>query len=217
MSTALTASIAFGFTLVTLGCGAAPATAPAANSTAAVALGPGRLDPTLARGASTFNGVHKMKLRISAEGQVEKLAVYHRDAAAVPDAVKALAAAHFQGATVEYYEHEHYADVGEVFEVEVKTADGRHCEVSASAAGALIYEECELPVAEVPAPVTASIEKVLPGGKLVEAERKKGPSRDEFSLEVEHGGRVHYLRVGPEGAVLAHHLRIPAEVDVPLP
>jgi hypothetical protein len=145
------------------------------------------------------------------------LAVYHRDSAVVPDAVKALAANHFQGATVEYYEHERYSDVGEVYEVEVKTAEGRHCEVSASAAGALIYEECELPVAEVPAPVTTAVEKVLPEGKLVEAERKKGPSRDEFSVEVEHAGRVHYLRVGPDGTVIAHHLRIPAEVDVPSP
>lgn len=131
MPTLIRTSLVLGLTLVTAGSGAAPATAPAVNSTAAVALGPGRLDPTLARGASTFNGVHEMKRRISAEGQVEKLAVYHRDAAAVPDT-------------------------------------------------------------------------------------QKGPSRDAFSLEVEHGGRVHDLRVGPEGAVLAHHLRIPAEVDVPM-
>jgi hypothetical protein len=107
--------------LATAACGAAPAPAPAPPSLD----GPGHLDARLARGAAEYLGVRKIKLRLQKSGSVDKFAVYHGDAAAVPDPVKALAAARFPDASVSHYEHERYADLGEVHEVEVRLKDGR--------------------------------------------------------------------------------------------
>jgi hypothetical protein len=194
-------------------CGATPAPAPSGPTN----VGPGHVDAQLARGASTYQGVRKIKLRIRPDGAVEKFAVYHGEAAAVPEPVKALATARFPDAVVSHYEHERYADLGEVHEVEVRLKDGRACEISATPAGALVYEECELPVAEIPAPVKAAIDARLPGGKVVEIETKKGPTMDELSLEVEHEGKLHYLRLRPDGGLIAHFHRVPAEIDVPVP
>lgn len=203
-------------TLTSLGCGAAPeCTHPPAAADAV--SGPGRLDATLARGATRYQGVHKLKLRLREDGTVEKMAVYHRDASVAPAPVLALAQSRFPGSTVVFYEHELYIDRGEMHEVEVKTADGRTCEISASPAGVLGYEECELAVDAVPPAVKATLEARLPGGKIVEAESKKGPELDELSIEVEREGAVHYLRVRPDGTVLAHHHRVAAEIDVPVP
>jgi hypothetical protein len=72
-------------------------------------------------------------------------------------------------------------------------------------------------VAEIPAPVKAAIDARLPGGKVVEIETKKGPTMDELSLEVEHEGKLHYLRLRPDGGLIAHFHRVPAEIDVPVP
>jgi hypothetical protein len=88
--------------LATAACGAAPAPAPAPPSLD----GPGHLDARLARGAAEYLGVRKIKLRLQKSGSVDKFAVYHGDAAAVPDPVKALAAARFPDASVSHYEHE---------------------------------------------------------------------------------------------------------------
>ncbi len=186
--------------------------------TTARAAGPGQLDPELAKLASSAKGVHKIKLRFDDQGRVQKLAIYHEDATQLPAEVTKLALEKFPGATVRYYESEHYADLGRVHEVEVRTKDGRSCELSRTAAGKTLYTECELAIDAVPAPVSKAIAQAFPKGKIIGAEQKDwADGRKHCHLKVEVDKTVHYVVLELDGKILERYLRIPATVDIPVP
>lgn len=175
------------------------------------------MDPTLVQAAMGASKIDKIKLRIDEDGSFVKQAVYHDNAAAIPEVVKAKALEVFPGAKIVFYESEHYADAGVVHEVEVETTDGRHCEVSATPDGTLRYQECHLDPAKLPAPVAAKIAELYPSAKILEAEHKQGPSIDALTVEVEDGGREFYVQLSPAGEVQSIHLRVKAIVEIPQP
>lgn len=159
----------------------ATTSAPVAAPTAAP-TGPGQLDPELVRVAMT---ARKLKLELEADGSVRKLAVYHDNAGDLPAAVTARASEVFPGAKVRTYESEYYRDLGRVFEVEVETADGQSCEVSAREDGTLVYKECELDAKAVPAEITAALARDAAGRDVQEVERKDhADGKVEFIAEV---------------------------------
>lgn len=193
----------------------AAAESPAVHSadTATASVG---LHQAVAQAAVTANTVDELELRLDASGALVKQAVYHDDASAIPQPVKDKALEVYPGATITHYETEHYADAGLVFEVEVTTADGHRCEVSALPDGALRYQECELLVDAAPAAVKDAIASRFPGGKLLEVETKKGPALDLYSVEVEHEGTEYYVDVSPDGTVQSVHERIEATLEIPV-
>ena len=164
--------------------------------------------------------VETMKLRFDSSGALVKQAVYHDDAAAVPEAVRALAEQTYPRAKVTGYETEHYADRGEVFEVELETGENRHCEVAATAEGVLVYTECRVDARELPAPVAERVTALFADGEILEAEHKtlgaEGSEGEEYSVEVKHAGREYYLRIASDGSLLSKHLRVPAVVELPV-
>lgn len=172
---------------------------------------------SLARNAQGATGVSKIEMRILTDGTVTKHAVYHSDASAVPEAVKAQAQAQFPGSSVTSYETEYYADLGDVFEVEVETVEGMSCEVAATPAGKLLYTECSEDPANTPQAIESAVQTALPGATIKEYEVKKGEGIDEITVEVEADGREYYLRLLPSGTVLETRVRVPALIEFPLP
>jgi hypothetical protein len=160
--------------------------------------------------------VERMKVRFDDGGAIVKQSVYHGDPSAIPTPVLDLAEQTFPGSKPRRFETEHYADFGPVFEVEVDTADGKMCEVAARPEGELVYTECRLDAGELPEPVAARVSTTLPDGKIIEAERKAGPETDEFTIEVDVGGRQFYLRIGPDGTLLEKLVRVPAIIELPV-
>jgi hypothetical protein len=173
------------------------------------------LDAEIVQTAISATTVHKMKVRVDAKGGIVKQSVYHDKADALPAAVTELAKTRFPGATVRHYETELYADRGRVYEVEVDDG-GKLCEISATPEGVEVYVECQVDPASLSAELKAAVEKVAPGGKLLEAETKKGPDIDEVTVEVEHAGRELYVRLKPDGTLIQLLRRVPAIIEVPL-
>lgn len=213
--------------VILAGCGTAGSQAPtseapsAPNTAANVAAestgeGAHTIDATLVATARSAPKVDKMKLRVDESGVLSKQALYHHDASVVPQAVKALAEKTFPGSKVVNYETERYGTDPHVFEVEVETTDGKHCEVSASAEGELRYQECRIDPAAIPKEIAAKLAELYPNAKILEAESKVGPGIDEMTVEVEVQGRELYLRMSKTGDVLSTFVRIPAIVEVPL-
>lgn len=176
----------------------------------------GSLDAELVKTAAA-GPAKKMKIRTDASGALVKQSVYHMDQAAIPKPVHDLTAQKFPGSKVEQVESELYREHGRVYEVEVTTADGKKCEVAASAEGAELYVECQVDPATLPAPVAATIAKLYPDAKVLEAETKVGPKMDEITVELQVGEGEHYLRMKPDGSVIERLVRIPAIVEIPLP
>lgn len=185
----------------------------------ACATGPGpgaALDPQLVELMRDGKNVGGIKMRTDKKGRVTKMAVYHADETALPAWVRGNAIEKWPGAKVRSYETEWYTDVGRVYEVEVETADGTHCELSVTASGTERYTECEIAVDKLPEPVAAAVAKALPGGEVEEAEKKDGPGIDEVSLEVEANGREYYMVIRSDGKVLKHLVRLPTILEVPV-
>jgi hypothetical protein len=174
------------------------------------------LDPDLMQLAAGGRSVGGAKVRTDEQGRIVRVAVYHGDAQAMPAWARGLAAERWPGSKVRSYESEWHADVGRVFEVEVSTADGQQCEISVTAGGAERYVECEISAEHVPAAVAAAAARLVPGGRIVEAETRRGPGIDELSLEIETGAGEHYLRVRPDGSPLGHYRRVPTVLEVPV-
>lgn len=152
-----------------------------------------------------------LKLRA---GQLGKMSVYHQDANRIPESVRKLAETLFPGSKSLSFETEHYADAGLVYEVEVESQDGRHCEVSATADAKHRYTECRLSQDALPAAVSKKLETTLPGATVEELEVLKGPSiggGEEYRAELKVGSVVHYLRLSPGGELLRHGILVPAE------
>jgi hypothetical protein len=160
--------------------------------------------------------VQKAKIRVDASGGIVKQSLYHDQASAIPAKVLELAKAKFPSGAIRHYESELYADRGRVYEVEVDDG-GTHCEVAATPEGVEVYVECEVDPATLSAEAKATIEKVAPGGKVIEAETKKGPELDEITVEVETAGGELYLRLRADGSLVQALRRIPAILEVPLP
>lgn len=189
--------------------------APAESVMTAEAPAPAAIPAALVETAAKAPRVEKVKIRVDNQGVVHKVAVYHGDADRIPQAVRDLAVKTYADSKPKRYESEHYSDKGDIFEVEVETKDGKQCEVAATKDGTLVYTECRVDEASLPAKVRAAIDKTVPGGKLLEAEEKKGTDVDEITVEVEKDGREHYLTITRSGELLSHHLRIPAVLEVP--
>lgn len=216
-------STAFFVSILSPGCATTseivrPAAAEPSSGTMSsdVAAPSGGLHKTVARIAITANTVEEFEFRLDEHGALIKQAIYHDDASAVSEAVKAKALELYPDARIVAYETEFYADAGIVHEVEVKTADGQKCEVSATPDGALRYQECELEMAKVPAHISAAVKSAYPEGKLLEVETKKGPGLDVITAEVESGGVEYYLTMSTAGTIEAVHKRIEALVEIPV-
>lgn len=157
-----------------------------------------------------------MKIRVNAEGGIVKQALYHDQSTVIPQPVLEAAKAKFPGSTPVHYELELYAELGRVFEVEVKTSDGRQCELAAHEDGTELYTECRVDPAELDPTILATVEREALGGTLLEAEHKTGPEMDEFTVEVDSQGVELYLQIASDGSLLSKHKRVPAVVEVPL-
>lgn len=175
------------------------------------------LDREVVQSGSNSGSAYKFKLRVDEDGTVVKQAMYHRDEAAVPEAVRALAAERFGGAVATHYETELYADIGRVYEVEVDNS-GTQCELAATADGTELYTECHVDPASLSSAIKATIDSVAPGGEVLEAESKQGPKLpEEYTVEVKVGDNELYLRIAADGTLLQALRRIPAVLEVPLP
>jgi hypothetical protein len=174
------------------------------------------LDREIVQTARSAPVVHKMQIRTDADGAIVKQAIYHGDADRVPEAVRAAVTAKYPKAQVLHYETEWYADGGRVYEVEVKMAGGEACELAADAEGNERYVECRISAKKLPPTVAEAVKAAVPGAKILEAERKTQPAGDEYSVEVEAGGRQLYLYLASDGTILRKYLRIPAVVEVPI-
>lgn len=174
---------------------------------------PGAIDAQIAAATVSAKGVVKLKIYAFADGKLRKIALYHTDPAQVPEAVKAAAKATFGDAPAQYYESEVYADLGRIFEVEVKTKDGEK-EFAAKPDGTLVYIESPLKPEAVPAALMTAANAIVPNAKLLEVEHKKGPSVEEYGFKFDASGIIHYLRLAPDGTLVNHGLRFPAEVEV---
>lgn len=178
--------------------------------------GPGAIDGRLLASAQAADA-REVELHFDEDGVAAKISVEHEGAAAAPEAVRKLAESKWPGATLTDYELELYRDVGLVHEVEIKTADGKECEVSMTDGGALRYTECEVAPASLPAPVTAAIAAAAPGPEVTEAElRQVADGSEHYRVEVKSGGRVFYLRIKADGTLLGKAVRLKAEVTVPV-
>jgi hypothetical protein len=156
----------------------------------------------------------KAQVRIDARGRVMKIAGYHSDASRIPEAVRRLAEQQFPQSRVREYESELQRGIGRVHEVKVTTRDGRKCEVSADDRAQLLYVECHVPPARLPAPIAQAVKTALPGGEIVEVETKKGPNVERTEVKVKAGGRVHKLHFDASARLVGHFLKIPAEIEV---
>lgn len=165
-------------------------------------------------GMPSSEHVRWVQVDTDAAGRIAKCAVYHDDAARMPDAVLRLADRKFPGAGTRFFETELYAEHGPVYEVVVETREGRHCEIAGRPDGTELYTECSLTRAEVPREVLAAATKLLPQGVLEEAEAKRGPKIDEIDLEMRVGTALHYLRYTPKGELIDHLVRMRGSVHV---
>ncbi|MCS6915802.1 MAG: hypothetical protein RMK29_15565 [Myxococcales bacterium] len=171
--------------------------------------------PAAALSAMAAHGPEvSVKAYVDGGGVVRKLSLYHQQAERVPEPVRRLAQEQFPGARMRQYEVELLADGSWVHEVELETAEGRRCELSATAQGSLRYTECPLPPADLPEPVRNEVSRRVPGGDIEEAEVQTGAAGRIYEVKVRSQGRVHVLRLAPSGEVLRRSLRIHAELDV---
>ena len=162
--------------------------------------------------------VEEVRIYIGEDRNPRKIAVYHQAAEIIPESVKAVASEKFPGARIVKYEHEHYADVGLVYEVELETAEGVGVEVSVLKDGTIYYVEEPIAIEALAESSRAKIEEALPGSTIEEVESKKGPSLDLYSVRVapKEGGVVrHYFVFDAAGKLLRHSLRYPAYIEVP--
>lgn len=173
----------------------------------------GAVHPEFAETVVRTKSTVKAGVYLAPNGRIRSLAVYHQDVAAIPKPVLALGAKHFAGKPVKYYETEWYPDAGLVYEVEYDLGNDTSGEISAQADGTLVY--VEKPVAQVPPKIAKAAIAAAGGGEIIGAERQLGPGLDHFGIKVSHAGRKHVLLIKPDGRVVRHGLRVPAQIEVP--
>lgn len=173
----------------------------------------GGITPEFSETAAKTESIVQARVYLADRGRVRALSLYHRDAAAIPPAVTALGAQHFPGKRVRYYETEWYPDAGLVYEIEYHLGGGRSGELAARADGTLIY--VETPVDPVPPALAKAALAVVGGGTVKSGERQLGPGLDFYGVKVERDGRLHVVLMTPQGEVVRHSLRLPAQIEVP--
>lgn len=203
--------------LFALACHHEKPTATPVDATPKAAGGGATIDAEMVAIAAKPGVAIKFKLRVDASGALAKQSLYHNDASAIPEAVRTKAEQRWPGGKIVRFETEQYAEHGRVHEVEVTTAEGGKCELAVKSDGTELYEECEVAPDKLAPAVAAKITELFPQGKVLEAETKRGPGMDEVTIEVESEGVEYYLRVKPDGTVLAKLVRIPAILEVPIP
>lgn len=178
--------------------------------------GPGAIDERLAAAARSATA-KEVEIDLAQGGAFAKVAVEDTSVAEVPAAVRKLAETTYPGGTLTEYEREVYTDGALIHEVEVKTADGKECEVSASEAGVLRYTECKMKPEELPEPVKKALEAAAPSPEIKEAElRKSADGNDEYRVEVKSGGRTWYLRFKADGTIIGKSVILEAEITIPV-
>ena len=187
----------------TVGCATAP-------------KGPGFIDPRMAA-AAQWETVKEVEISIDGSGNITKIAVEQSSGDKVPEALRKLVEATYAGGTITEYEQELYQDNVMVHEVEVKTADGKECEISATEAGALRYTECKLKPEELAEPIKKGVETAAPGAEITEAEvRKTADGAEDFRLEVKANNRKWYFRFKADGTMTERSRLVEAEVAIPV-
>ncbi|MFO0755476.1 MAG: hypothetical protein U0359_03240 [Byssovorax sp.] len=188
---------------------ATPAPAPLPD----LGLKLGKLDSKLAAQALSAKGAEKFKIAVSPSGEILKLSLYHNDASLIPEPVMATLKKKLPGATIKSFESEIYSDKGRVFEIEVTTKDKKDCEIGAMADGKYLYTECDMKADKLPKAVKDAVAKAVPGGEIVEAEKKDGDTND-FSVESKANGVMHYLHIDTKGKVTWHAQRVAGLIDI---
>lgn len=207
------------------GCGTSAATNPATQSPAAppstqaplTAKPAAGLDAEIVTTATTADKLDKLKVRVDADGKIVKQSLYHYDAAVIPKPVRDLAASTFEGSTAVRYETEWYADVGRIYEVEVDTKDGKHCEVAATPDGKLQYTECRIDPTTLPSEVAKTVHDLAGTQEILEAEKKTRADGEEFTVEIADPGGDLYVRIAADGSLLGKYRRVPGIIEVPVP
>jgi hypothetical protein len=220
------ARVVLPWALLLLGCGTSAATTPATETPQAVppttasadtvARAAG-LDAEIVETAAAATKVDKMKVRVEDDGQIVKQSLYHFDANAIPKPVRDLAASEYAESTPVRYETEWYADVGRVFEVEVETKDGKHCEVAATADGTKRYTECRIEAAQLPSEVAATVHGIAGEHAILEAEHKVATDGESYSVEIDDPAGVLYVKVAADGSVIGKYRQVPGVIEVPVP
>lgn len=177
----------------------------------------GQLPEEMVKMASGFKGVSSIALTLGAQGQVEKVAVEHKDEAQVPEKARKIAGEQFANAKVENFESEVYLDVGKVYEIETLSAKKQECEVAVKEDGSVLYKECKVATKDLPKAVREGALRSLPKGQVREAEKRESSEGEEYRVEVEAEERSHYLHLKPSGELIRHLIRVPAKVYIPAP
>ncbi len=187
------------------------AEAPAPSPPAAPVAGAPRLPDPIADALANAQGVHEVEIDVAPDGTLRKVSVYHRDAAQVPEPVKASAQKAFAGAEADAFEIEFYAEGGTVYEVEVTTRDGRRCELAAEADGTVRYTECEIPAGKLPRAAREDARRRGTAAKAQRIERADGTVEFEVELRAADGTRfeVSYDR---DGRPIEARREIPAKL-----
>ncbi|MBI5153984.1 PepSY-like domain-containing protein [Candidatus Poribacteria bacterium] len=120
-------------------------------------------------------------------------------AADIPAAVRKTAESAVPGAAIQSAVLED-EDGAKVYEVKLKTADGREIEVMTSPDGALIEIEESVTEQQLPAAVLKTLHEVLPGGKTDEIEKK---TVVVYEIEKEAGGSSYELLLDSNGGILS--------------
>src|SRR5262245_45557777 len=176
--------------------------------------GPGFIDPRMAA-AAQWDTVKEVEIAIDGAGNMTKVAVEQSSGDKAPEALRKLVETTYPGGTITEYEQEIYQDNVLVHEVEVKTADGKECEISATEAGVLRYTECKLKPEELAEPVKKAIEAAVPGAEITEAEVRKTPDGvEEFRIELKGKTGKWYLRLKGDGTMIARARLVEAEIAI---
>ncbi len=192
--------------------------APEPASQAPMTADPGAaLDAEIVKTAMTADRLDKVKVRVDADGKMLKQSLYHFDAAAIPKPIRDLAASTYPESTPVSYETEWYVEVGRVYEVEVDTKDGQHCEVAATPDGKLQYTECRIDPSTLPSAVAKTVHDMAGTREILEAEKKARGDGEEYTVEIADPGGDLYLRIAADGSVIGKYRRVPGIIEVPVP
>ena len=86
--------------------------------------------------------------------------------------------------------------------------DGFEHEYRIDETGKIMESEIDVPVTDLPGPVTEGVQGLLPGATVTEVERKQEEDAPPFfEVEVQHQGQRHELHVTENGEVLRNQLR----------
>ena len=173
----------------------------------------GTITPSFTQTVADMPSTREVRVYLEPGGGVRGLSIYHVNAEAIPDAVRALGASRFPGRRVVHYETEWYADGSQIYEVEYALEGARTGELAARIDGSLVY--VERPVASLPPLARSAALAAVAGGRIMQGDRRQGPGIDHYILKIDLRGRMHVVHVDAQGQVLQHGIRVPAQIEVP--